>query len=235
MYNDKQDVQDNEQDLDVLSGGVNENVQERVISELKQSPSMVTGGACLREEEEPDKKKKRIIIFFMSLILCLLMLLLLHQAGFIQFPWEKTPAAPIVAGDLFPGLGDAQSGTLSNLSKEDILEQMQMAADENYFSFKINTLLVFENGKSEAEMGIENPNYNVYPMVVQIQLGKDGAGERIYDSGGILPDYHIDRAKLSKELPKGTYEALAYLYAYDPNTQVNVFKSTAALTIIVNG
>jgi len=32
-------------------------------------------------------------------------------------------------------------------------------------------------------------------MSVQIFLGKDGAGEMIYDSGGLMPDQHNDNAK----------------------------------------
>jgi hypothetical protein len=209
------------------------------VEDMFELGNYTTNGAHTNTAREGDKKKKAVLLLLILLLLGLLALLLMHQIGFFMFPWEQAAnpveKAPVVSGDLFPGLGDATTGMLSSMTKEEIVAQMQIAADENYFSFKINTMLVLENGQSETELGIENPAYNIYPMVVQINLGADGKGEMIYDSGGIIPDYHIDRAKFTKELPEGTYKALAHLYAYDPDTQLNVFKSTAELTIIVNG
>jgi len=174
------------------------------------------------------KEKKWLLRIFIAVLLIAILLLVLKQCGV----FDKHEPAPVIAGDLFPG-GNAEDGPLSGMTKEEILEQMQKEADKAYFSFKINTEIVFKDGKSEGNVGIENPNNNVYPMSVQIFLGKDGAGEMIYDSGGLMPNQHIDNAKLTKVLSTGTYEALAYLYAYDPETKVNIFKSTAELTIII--
>ena len=217
-----------EPDLDELFRGIPDNLNITDLSNMLDNPVVPPA----REKDPDRKKKKRLLFIWLSILLCSAVLLTAHHFGLFRYPWEKAPAkGPVVVGDLFPGAGDAQSGALSNMTKEDIMDQMQIAADANYFSFKINTLLELENGRGEAQMGIENPNYNVYPMVIQIHLGEDGAGDLLYDSGGILPDHHIDSAKLLKDLPKGVYEALATLYAYDPATQVNVFKSTAALTI----
>jgi len=190
-------------------------------------------------ENKNHKKKNPIKEIIAVCILLLLFLIILYQAGIFRQSQviaeePKKPAKPVVAGNLFPELGDAQYGHLAGMTKEKILEQMQIAADANYFSFKINTQMIFENGRSEGNVGIENPNYNVYPMVVQIFLGENGEDELIYDSGGILPNQHIQRAKLAKELPEGNYPAIAYLYAYDPDTLINIFKSAAALEIIVN-
>jgi hypothetical protein len=179
-------------------------------------------------EREERRKRKRIAAI---IILALLILaLLLHQMGVFKFPWEKE-SVPIVAGDLFPGQGDAENGHLSGMTPEDIKEQMQKVADASYFSFKINARPVFEDGGAEGDLGIENPNNNVYPMVVQIFL--DDTGELIYDSGGILPDHHIDRAKLSKRLKAGTHKATAYMNAYDPDTKEWQGKQAAALIITV--
>ena len=189
-------------------------------------------------QRKERRSKKWLLWLIVALLLCTVTLLVLHQFGIIKFPWEKTapqtPVAPIIAGDLFPGVGDAESGTLAGMTKEDILEQMQRVADASYFSFKINTMVTLEDGNSLGDLGIENPNYNVYPMVVRIYLGEDGSGELIYDSGGILPNQHINNAKLGTKLSKGNYKALAQLYAYDPDTHVNIFKSSAILDIVVN-
>lgn len=211
---------------------------ETDVPKPEKGSSAEASGAGSDSKGKRGKAKKWLLGLLIAFLLAVILILVLHQIGVFKFPWEKTAspglAAPIIAGDLFPGVGDAQSGTLSGMTKEEILEQMQKAADANYFSFKINTKVVFADGGSEGKLGIENPSYNVYPMVVRIYLGEDGAGELIYDSGGILPDQHIDYGKLAANLPEGAYKALAYLYAYDPDTQVNIFKSSASMDIIIN-
>jgi hypothetical protein len=144
---------------------------------------------------------------------------------------EKEPAL-ILAGSVFPGAGSSVEGALSNMTAEEVMAQMQRAADESYFSFKINARPVFEDGKSKGTLMIENPPYNVYPMVVQIVL--EESGEIIYDSGGILPGYHIDSANLLKELPKGEHAAVANLNAYDPESKEWLGRQSAKLIIKVN-
>ena len=144
---------------------------------------------------------------------------------------ETEIALPVVAGDLFPDIGDAKDGHLSNMTLEQIKAQMQRVAEESQFSFKINSRPVFADGGAKGSLGIENPNYNVYPMVVQIFL--DSTGEMIYDSGGILPNQHIDSAKLLSELAAGEYNATAVFNAYDPDTKVWQGKAQAALIITV--
>jgi hypothetical protein len=184
-----------------------------------------------RGQEKKNRRKRRWFIrIAAAVLLLLLLLLLLHQCGVYKYPWEKS--VPIVAGDLFPDSGDAEEGPLTNMTPEQIKEQMQKAADAAYFSFKINARPEFENGSATGNLGIENPNYNVYPMVVQIFL--DDTGEMIYDSGGILPNQHIDNAKLSVNLKAGTYKATAYLNAYDQDTKVWQGKQAAALIITVH-
>ncbi|MDR1272854.1 MAG: hypothetical protein LBK04_07705 [Clostridiales Family XIII bacterium] len=182
-----------------------------------------------QEKREGEKRKWiiRIAIMFLTLVL---LLLLLHQLGVFKFPWEKP--AGIIAGDLFPGQGDAEDGHLPGMTPAQIKEQMQKAADDSYFSFKINARPEFDNGKAMGNLGIENPSFNVYPMVVQIFL--DDTGEMVYDSGGILPDQYIDNAKLSVPLKAGDYKATAYLNAYDPETKAWQGKQAAALIITVH-
>jgi hypothetical protein len=177
------------------------------------------------------KMSRKTLITIISLVVAAAVLALgLHALGIFKFPWEKDPA-PIVAGDLFPGEGGADGGHLPNMTPEEILAQMQKVADASYFSFKINARPEFDNGSAAGTLGIENPSNNVYPMVVQIFL--DSTNELIYDSGGILPDQHILKAKLRKNLKAGTYKATAYMNAYDPDTKEWLGKQAAALEITI--
>jgi hypothetical protein len=182
------------------------------------------------DEEDEKKRKKRLILIIVCIVAASLITFLLHELGVFKFPWDKEHV-PIVAGDIFPGDGGADGGHLPNMTPEEIKAQMQKVADASYFSFKINARPEFKNGSAAGTLGIENPNNNIYPMVVQIFL--DDTEELIYDSGGILPDHHIASAKLSKKLKAGTYKATAYMNAYDPDTKKWLGKQAAALEITV--
>jgi len=184
------------------------------------------------KKTSPDKARqgrKRAIKIALIVLLLIVLALVMHQCGVYKFPWERSA---VVAGNLFPGSGkDANDGHLSNMTPEQIKEQMQRVADASQFSFKINAQPTFANGSAKGNLGIENPNYNVYPMTVQIFLDKDN--EKVYDSGGLLPNQHIDNAKLLKNLKAGTYQATAVLNAYDPDTKQWQGKAHAQLKIIV--
>ncbi len=189
-------------------------------------------GARLNRQK-PKKKNRRVLLGIVGmLILAVVILLLLKQCTGMSSVLIKDPPAPIVAGDLFPAQGAGVSnGALGGMTSEQIMEQMQKIADASQFSFKINSAPRFKDGKSEGDFWIENPKYNVYPMVVQIFL--DDTQELVFDSGGILPNQNISFGKLLKELPKGNYQATAYLNAYDPDTKVFQGRSAAKLTLII--
>ncbi len=186
-------------------------------------PDLAAGSQLPGKQQKGQRKwPVRVLI----LLVILLLLVILYLLGVFRRP----AITAIQTGDMFPDQTDAEDGFLP-MSEEELLEQMQKEADESYFSFKINSRPVFADGNSAGTLGIENPNYNVYPMVVQITL--DSTGEIIYDSGGIMPGQHIAEAKLAEVLSKGEYEATATLYAYDPDTLICQGQSQAVLKIIV--
>jgi hypothetical protein len=193
-------------------------------NKMNETPAAPTAGVAAAV-----KLKKRLTVIIALMLAAAVLTFLLHGLGAFKFPWEN--ASAIVAGDIFPGKGDAEDGHLPNMTPEEIRAQMQKEADASYFSFKINARPEFESGSAAGTLGIENPNNNVYPMVVQIFL--DDTDELIYDSGGILPNQHIAQAKLKKVLKAGTYKATAYMNAYDPDTKAWQGKQAAALEITV--
>jgi len=188
-------------------------------------------------ENKSEKNNRKNIKWVILAALIVFILIFVQHCLFSQKPLNnetesaKENSNPIIAGDLFPELGDAKNGHLSNMTPEQIKEQMQKIADESQFSFKINSRPVFADGSSNGDFRIENPHYNIYPMVVQIYL--DETDELIYDSGGILPNQHIDNAKLISALDAGTYNATAVLNAYDPDSKIWQGKAQAALIITV--
>lgn len=184
------------------------------------------------ETEEEKKKKKKGGLWIKIVIVAAILiglLFLLHECGYFRFPWDNDRTL-VVSGDLFPG-STAEDGALPNMTEEDLQAQMQRAADAAQFSYKINARPVFKNGRTEGNWEIENPNYNVYPIVVQVTL--DDTGEIVYDSGGLLPNQHIETAKLKKALKAGEYKATATIHMYHPQTNEAVGKTQAGLIITV--
>ena len=170
---------------------------------------------------------------FWIIIVSVLMLTAIAASVSVYMLPEPVPLAVnnFIAGDIFPKTGEAKEGHLPNMTEDAIKEQMQRAADENNFAFKINARPVFSAKSGEATLRIENPHHNIYPFVVKIFLNE--TGEEIYNSGGILPNHYINTAKLSKVPPKGEHGATAYIYAYDPYTNEYSGKSAVKLTLSV--
>lgn len=179
-----------------------------------------------KKRARQKKKEKKTVIWLILLAVTLTLILVI--SGLLS----SNQPARLVSGDILPGAGEAAQGHLPDMTDEEIKQQMQKAADETMFSFKINAQPVFEDGSSAGTLRIENPNHNVYPFVVEIYL--DETGEKIYDSGAVLPDRHIDTAKLDTELAAGTHGATAYINAYNPDTEEFEGKSAVSLSLIVN-
>lgn len=180
-----------------------------------------------RRNMEEDKKKKRdraIVLIIVGAIALALVLVSFYKTNATQ---------DMLAGNLFPGTGVAEAGHLPEMTEEQIMAQMQKVADETTFSFKINAQPIFEQGSSKGTLRIENPGHNVYPFVVEIYLS--GTGQKIYDSGGVLPGHYIDTAKLDVPLEEGIHEAVAYINAFDPDTREYQGRSAVDLSIIVKG
>lgn len=105
-------------------------------------------------------------------------------------------------------LGEAKEGSVSEK-----LEQMQKNANENSIGIEMNIEVVLENGDSEGNAMIGNPDTNTKSFVVSIIL--DDTKEEVYRSGLIPPNSYIDTIKLTKSLAKGKYPATAFYEVYN--------------------
>lgn len=125
-------------------------------------------------------------------------------------------------------------GTLDGLSREEIQKLMDDKVAEGQFVISINTAPVFENGKSEGSLRIENSPQNRYLMVVKIYRYENRKkGDLLYESGAIQPGNKIEKAKLDVELSKGTYPVIVYFEGYDPETKDYVGKAASELSLTV--
>lgn len=125
--------------------------------------------------------------------------------------------------------GILQEGIIPGYSEEEIKEILQRRADESSFSFEINSRPIFKDGKSEGNLRIANPPYNKYSIEVEIKL--DSNGKTIFKSGEIPPKHYIEKAKLTKKLKAGEYEATAIINAY--NSESREFKGTSIAKLVI--
>lgn len=125
--------------------------------------------------------------------------------------------------------GILQEGVIPGYTEEEIKEILQRKADESTFSFEINSRPIFKDGKSEGNLRIANPPYNIYSIEVEIKL--DSNGKTVFKSGKIAPNHYIEYAKLTKNLKAGEYNATATINAY--NTKNGEYKGTSAAKLII--
>lgn len=123
-------------------------------------------------------------------------------------------------------------GQLEGKSKQEIQDELDRVIKQSNIVVSINTNMTMKDGKSKANVKIENVPNNHYAMKVIIKLRN--SNKIIYKSGFIEPNYHIQDANLLKKLPKGKYDALAVFEAYTLKNHKYVGKQRVLVTIKVN-
>ena len=102
--------------------------------------------------------------------------------------------------------------------------------DESLVNITINMRPHFEDGASDGDLYIVNPEHNAYLMEYVICLKE--TAELVYQSPLMAPGTQIERDKLLIKLPKGEHEARAEIYAYAPHDEGNPVSKYAAQIII---
>ena len=161
-----------------------------------------------------NSKNKKI------LFVCFIIILVIGYILIVKT--HKSNKANVVGGIL-------SEGVIPGYTEEEIKEMLQRKADESTFSFEINSRPVFKSGGSEGNLRIANPPYNKYSIKVEIKL--DSNGKTIFKSGEIPPKHYIEKAKLTKKLKAGEYEATAIINAY--NSESREFKGTSIAKVVI--
>lgn len=166
------------------------------------------------------EKKKRIA---MELIALLLILMLGISVYFIINNNKNDVPLSI---DL-----NATNEEIKGMTDEEIQDLLSKKVKETEINMTMSSSVVMKNGKSKANLLIENSLVNQYPQIVEIKL-KD-SDETIYKSELIPVGYRVDSAELNKKLSKGTHKAIAYFSSYDAEKKAIVGTGGAEIEIIV--
>ena len=112
-----------------------------------------------------------------------------------------------------------------------IVDSLNEKVEEGMINISMNTTPVFSDGTSAGNVMIVNEGVNNYPQVVEIV--RDDNNETIYKSGAIPVGSKIETAKLSVDLPAGTYDCTALFYNVDPETGNYLGCAGAVITVTV--
>lgn len=170
------------------------------------------------ERASGHKKSKKWIIIVVVLIAAAAVV-----GGYLI--WQNTTKSNFAFDQL------AEDGFLEGRSDEEIQALVNQVVDEGMFNISMNSNPVFENGKAEGNVRIENVPANKYYMTVKITL--DDTGEVVYESAGIKQGQFIEKAALSKNLAKGQYAATAVFTAVRPETLEETGQASANITLTV--
>ena len=110
----------------------------------------------------------------------------------------------------------AVEGGWNEADTDKIIASLNAKVEEGMINISMNTSPNFREGTAEGNLMIVNEGINRYPQVVEIS--RNDTGEMIYKSGAIPVGSKIEHAKLSVDLPAGTYDCTAMFYNVDPDT-----------------
>jgi len=159
--------------------------------------------------------------------LILLLLAALGIGGYLF--WKRTQAVDDTTKYWFDKM--AQDGTLEGKTPQEIQGVLNSIVEEGMFNVSINARAVFEDGKSEGSLGMENIPENRY--YARVTLLKDDDGTVLYESKGIKPGQFIDKIKLKSDLDPGEYECTAKIIATDPTTLEDIGQVRVKVKVIV--
>ncbi|MCZ6913077.1 MAG: hypothetical protein O7C59_00065 [Rickettsia endosymbiont of Ixodes persulcatus] len=165
-------------------------------------------------------KRRSLLIKYKIIVMCGFAIAAI--SSIVLFCFNKQNKVNVTGGIM-------KQGIIPGYTEEEIKAMMQRRADESTFSFEINSRPIFLDGKSEGNLRIANPPYNKYAINVEIKL--DESGKTVFKSGDIAPNYYIEKAKLTKKLDKGEYQATATINAYDIETKE--FKGTSVAKLVI--
>ncbi|WP_139653650.1 hypothetical protein [Raoultibacter phocaeensis] len=162
--------------------------------------------ATSKDAKEQSRKRKRI-----ALVLLLLLLLALGSCTTLHFCGNQRAEEATVA--VMPDL-DANAEDITD--REGLESAMQQKADANYFSLQVNPDAFFSSQSGEGAFELINPETNVYPISFSIVL--DGSGQRLYQSGTIMPNKQIRSITLDQPLDPGDHPATVIISIYNQDT-----------------
>ncbi len=172
-----------------------------------------------------NKDKKRIIRVTAGVLCVFIGLTGILLFGVKRCSKENNPKNGFELDD------NAVEGGWNKVDEEKVREGLNLSVEEGYINISMNTTPIFENGKAEGNLMIVNETMNKYPQ--KVVISRNDNEDIIYESKGIPVGSKIEKAKLLKNLPAGTYECTAMFHNINPDTGELLGCAGAVITITV--
>lgn len=166
-----------------------------------------------------------------AIVIGVLLIIAILLAAFRGCENDKPIENPVETG---PGIvydDSAVEGGWNEADTDKIIASLNAKVEEGMINISMNTSPNFREGTAEGNLMIVNEGINRYPQVVEIS--RNDTGEMIYKSGAIPVGSKIEHAKLSVDLPAGTYDCTAMFYNVDPDTGSYLGCAGAIISITV--
>ena len=174
-----------------------------------------------------SQNNNRIIAIVIGVLLIIAILL----AAFRGCESDKPIENPVETGSGIVYDDSAVEGGWDEADTDKIIASLNEKVEEGMINISMNTSPNFREGTAEGNLMIVNEGINRYPQVVEIS--RNDTGEMIYKSGAIPVGSKIEHAKLSVDLPAGTYDCTAMFYNVDPDTGSYLGCAGAIISITV--
>lgn len=126
----------------------------------------------------------------------------------------------------------ATTGSYAGKTEEEIKADLNRQVKEGMMNISIASRITFESGTAPGLARIENIAAN--PMDQKVTIALRDTGEIVYESGALAPGQHIKTINLTRELPPGTYDALATFTGYKKETHEETGTSAAEIVLHVS-
>lgn len=179
--------------------------ETQFIQEKTTNRPLGAGKKNSRKEKEKGRKKA---------LLLLLLLFIVAGAGGGYWWYTHNQVMDATTKYWFDKL--AKDGSLQGKTPAEVQDILNSVVEEGMFNVSMNAKAIFNDGKSEGSIGLENIPQNRY--YCRVVILRDDTNEVLYESKGLKPGQYIDKIKLKKNLPAGDYACTAQVIATDPES-----------------
>lgn len=191
------------------------------MAEMDETQSMQENTPDSNSAEKKGKKKGIIA----------LLLLFLAIAAAVGGWWYYTSRPVMDATTKYWFDKFAEDGSLEGKSPVEIQGILNAIVEEGMYNVSINARAIFEDGKSQGSIGMENVPQNRYYS--RIVLTKDDDGTVLYESQGVRPGQYIDKISLNVDLDAGEYPCTVLFIITDPDTLDDIGQVKVNISVVV--
>lgn len=168
----------------------------------------------------------RLIAILLIIIIVILLLLLRSCGGSVKGDNNVSSQPESFSTEI-----DQNAGERSDLSQEQIVDDLNQKVEKGFITISMNAAPVFADGSAKGNLQIFNSSKNNYPQVVQIV--DNTTGKLLYESGLIPVGQGVEYASLNERLAAGRYPCTAIFHNVDPESGLSLGRAQAAIAIVV--